>query len=69
MAMDASVMAGLIVDNIIIVNPAAVKAELLTYWEPICQGFIDHLTDDAEVLPGTLKDSTSATITGTGELS
>ena len=69
MAMDASTMADLITANIKAVNPSTVEAEIKAYWEPICQGIIDHLTSDAEVLPGSLKDSLTQPITGVGELS
>lgn len=70
MALNKTVMAGLIADNIIAANPSGGdKPDLLAYWEPICQGLIDHMTSDGEVLPGTFVDGTSAPVTGKGEIS
>lgn len=68
MALDKTDMAGKIADNIIIVNPRAVKADLMIYWEPICQGIIDHFEANAEVLPGTFIDGMSQPVTGKGEI-
>jgi len=71
MALDKTVMAQSIIDNIKAVNPdigASQEAVLVTYWEPICQGIIDHFKNSGVVLPGTFLDSLSAPITGQGTI-
>ena len=69
MALNPDLMADEVVTNLKVLNPAIVEAELKPFWVAICTGIIDHIKSDGVVLPGALKDSTGATITGTGEIS
>lgn len=69
--MDAATMAALIVANLKSLNPditGAQEAELLNYWEQICQGIIDHIIAAAVVQTTVVVDtgSSAGTYPGTG---
>lgn len=68
MALDKTDMANKIIDNIILVNGSANRAELLPFWEAISKGIIDHFEANGEVLPGTFIDGMSQPVTGKGEI-
>ncbi len=68
MAMDKSAMADLIITNLKALNSELSETFTKPFWEAICQGIIDHMKSDTDVLPGTFVDGQSQAVTGLGKV-
>ena len=56
MAMSASSMADLIVDNLKALNPGItgdVETRIHQRWQAVCQGIIDHVKTNMDILPAS----------------
>lgn len=56
MAMDAAQMATTIIDNLRPLNPRIqppYDARMLQFWTAICQGMIDHIKANMDILPAS----------------
>lgn len=56
MAMDASAMADIIIDNLKPLNAGitgAIETRMHERWQAVCQGIIDHIKSNMDILPAS----------------